>query len=391
MKTQQSFLSIVVFVLMCIAAIPLPGQPLNSIVLYGILPFVAIVSFFQEKKININQYTQIFYILFIWLILTSLFSVSIESSFQNVKRTLGSVLACYIFAVQAKRRQFIPFLYIVFIVLFLSSINYAVNNILINIDEIGSRQRVSDEMLNANTLAYYTVYVTFICFLLGEIVKSNKLQRIFQLLFFGVIPLSFWVALITASRQVLIIQIPLIAVLCFLRYVKFGTAKTKIIILLLIIILLAYFADSVIGQYNNSYLAERSEVSITEDSRFILIKESIQLGLNNLFVGVGPGCVSSFTTERAFAHNTFLELFAGTGIVGMIIFIVLVWKYIKTQIIRYKKTDDKLFMYFIVFGFIFLVQQFLYVFYASLWLMGFFMLVATHSDTYYKSKYINDK
>ena len=90
-----------------------------------------------------------------------------------------------------------------------------------------------------------------------------------------------------------------------MRYVKFGTAKTKIIILLLIIILLAYFADSVIGQYNNSYLAERSEVSITEDSRFILIKESIQLGLNNLFVGVGPGCVSSFTTERAFAHNTF--------------------------------------------------------------------------------------
>lgn len=389
MKTRLSLLSIVVFVLMCIAAIPLPGQSLNSIVLYGILPFVAFISFCQEKKFIVNQYTQIFYILFFWLILTSLFSVSIETSFLNVKRALGSVLTCYIFAVQAKRRQFIPYLYIVFIVLFLSTVNYVVNNFLINFDKIGGRQRIGDDSLNANTLAYYTVYVTFICFILGEIVKSHKLQKVLRILFFAAIPLSFWVAIITASRQVLMIQIPLIAILCYFRYVKFDTAKTKIIVLLfLFIIVYAYFADSVIEQYNKSYLAERSEVSVTEDSRFVLIEESILLGLNNLLVGVGPGCVSLFTTERAFAHNTFLELFAGTGIIGMIIFIVLVWKYFKTQIIRYKKTRDKLFMYFIVFGFIFLVQQFLYVFYASLWLMGFFMLVATHSDTYYKSKYI---
>ena len=141
--------------------------------------------------------------------------------------------------------------------------------------------------------------------------------------------------------------------------------------------------NEIIPMFDNSLLQERSQERVGDDARSLLIRESIDMGLNNPLVGVGPGCVKLFTTERAFAHNTFLELFAGSGILGVLIFVILLWKYLITQIRYYVSTRDKMFLYFIIFGVFFIVDQFFYVFYSSMYLISFFILVASHSETYY--------
>lgn len=386
MLPKNKFFSIIIILLLYFSALASFNDSLNVIALYVALPIAFLISFMQELKIKVNVYLGILLLLYLWVLFTTLFSVNIDISIGQLKQILGCILLCYVLSTQVKNPKLVIWLYLVYVVLYISTMEYAVNNIMSTMIELGGRERVNDDKLNANTIAYFTFFLTFVVFILGEILKSYKLKRIFQLLFFATIPLSFWVAIITASRQVLILQVPLILVLLYLRYVKYGGVKSKFFIITVFVILFIYSAGYVINEYEGSFLAKRSEVAITDDNRFLLVKESIEIGLNNLFVGVGPACVKFFTTEKAFAHNTFLELFAGTGIVGMIIYIRLIWVYFSNQIRRYKYTKDKMFMYFIIFGCFYLLDQIFFSFYNSLWLIGFFILVASHSEMYYNVK-----
>ena len=63
--------------------------------------------------------------------------------------------------------------------------------------------------------------------------------------------------------------------------------------------------------------------------------------------------------------------------------------FIKQQWIRFRSTLDRKFIVFLVFGVIFAFDQLFYVFYIDLWLIAFFILVATHSDAYYNSLVLN--
>ena len=389
MLPKYIFFAILIIVMLCFSAAASLEDSWNQISLYVVLPIAFMISFLQYMKVRINTYFTTLLLLYLWVMFTTLFSYNVDVSLLQLKQILGCVILCYIVATQVKNEKLIPWLYLVYIILYLGALDYAYNNIISMMSEVGGHERVNDDKLNANTLAYYTFYVTFVIFILGEIIENKKLREFIKIVFFCTVPLSFWIAIITASRQVLILQVPLIAMLLYFRYIKFGNNKTRLFIIALVVICIVCFAGYVIDQYEGSYLAERSQIAVQDDSRFILVKECIEIGLNNLFVGVGPGCVRFFTTEGGIAHNTFLELWAGTGIVGVIIYAVLICKCLKTQIKRYKKTRDKLFMYFLVFGLFFTLDQLFFSFYNQIWLMGFFMLVASHSEVYYNSKYQN--
>lgn len=49
---------------------------------------------------------------------------------------------------------------------------------------------------------------------------------------------------------------------------------------------------------------------------------------------------------------------------------------------------DKAYLVFFICGLIYLFDNFFYVFYVDLWLIGFFILLASYSETYYKLKQI---
>ena len=267
--------------------------------------------------------------------------------------------------------------------------NYARNNILGDITF--GEDRLDDDKLNANMMAYYTFYVTFALFMLGEIVKKRRVNKLCRVSFLLTIPLSFIVAIYTASRQVFVIQIPLLAVLMYRRYFISAKRLYKFLFVIAVIALSIYAIPKAWSIYEDSLLRYRNvQTNLEEGVRTKLMIDSFQVGLNHFFTGVGAGNYSAYSFDGHFSHNTYLELFANTGILGIVLFIVLMVKYIKNQYRRYKATSDRMFFYFFWFGTMFALDCMFYVFYPKIWLMGFFLLVASHSESYFNNLYKNE-
>ena len=374
---------LVVIIMLYFMAFVHMDNSLNVIALYVVLPCAFIITLTSSNMpFKVSRSFNILIILYLWVMFSMLFSSNLAISSGHITQMMGCVLLSYIIGVQAKDEKIIPWLYIVYAIIYAVSIHYVVTNIL-PMMYIGE-ERVTDERLNGNKLAYYTFYTTFVVFIFGEILQKKYIRKVCRCLFFCIIPLSLWVAYITASRQILVLQIPLIVILLFLRYWKYGKTTSKILITVFLCCAIPIVYSYITPIFEDSLLAERSE-DIEDDARLLLIHETIDIGLNNPLVGVGTGCVRLYTTERSFAHNTFLELFAGTGVIGMLIFIGLLWDFLSTQIKRYMATHDKMYMYFLIFGVFFIIDQTFYVFYYAAYLISFMILVASHSDTYYRN------
>ena len=382
MGSNKKIYTVVIIALLYFAAFLSMGD-YNSIGLYVALPCAFIITFISFRAARVNNYFNILIALYFWVFFTALFSSNFESSTLQLKQILGCIIMCYVIGVNARDEKTVPWLYIIYLIAYLVSINYIIENVIDDI--VFGEERIGDEKMNANSMAYSTFYLTFIFFIFGEIFKKKWLRNIFRFLFFGIIPLSFWLALVTASRQMMVIQVPLIIILLILRYWKFGNKRSKFALvtaLSCMAILAFHFYYSV---FEDSLLVERSK-NISGDARLVLIEETINMGFRNPIIGVGPGCVQLYTTELTFAHNTYLELFAGTGIIGMILFVILLLKYLVAQYKRYSIYKDKMYLYFAVFGVFYILDQFFYVFYYSLYLISFFILVSTHSETYHQSR-----
>jgi O-antigen ligase len=138
--------------------------------------------------------------------------------------------------------------------------------------------------------------------------------------------------------------------------------------------------------YDNSLLKERSSNKIEDDDRTRIALEAIELAKNEPIFGYGPGNAMHNISTKTFTHNTFLELLVNAGVIGVIIFTYLILYFLRTQYVRWSKTKDYMFLLYLIFGIFWAIDQFFYVLYTDLWLISFFILVATHSDTYYKAK-----
>lgn len=384
MTLLNKILIFAILLMLYFAAAVSMQDSLNAIALYVVLPGAFVLAFLYSKQIAVNKYIGILMLLYLWIFFTALFSSDVAESGRHLKQIVGCVVLSYIFASLSKDEKTAPWLYLTYIISFSVMMYYVTNNLL-NMIDVGE-ERADDEKLNANALAYYAFYVSFIVFIFGEVLRSGWLRAIFRVLFFGAIPLSFWIAYITASRQVLVIQIPLILILLYCRYWRFGGKRSKFFVVALCCSLIPIVHHYVLPMFEDSLLFERSQENLSEDGRALLIRETVEMGMNNPFVGVGPGCVRFYTTERTFAHNTFLELFAGTGIIGMVLFAVLLWKFLTAQFRRYRATRDRMYLYFLIFGLLFVMDQTFYVFYSSMYLISFFILVSSHSETYYRNR-----
>jgi O-antigen ligase len=205
------------------------------------------------------------------------------------------------------------------------------------------------------------------------------------------IPVTFIVALLTASRQVLIIQIPLITILLYIRYLRKTKIITKIIFLVVAFTGVLLAAPYISDIYEDSYLKTRNEMDIRDDGRMVLLKDAIDVGNRYFPIGVGPGNYIFYSQNRLFSHNTYTELYANEGVIGLWLYVWMVLLFIKRQWHRYKTSYDKQYLVFLVFGIIYIFDGFFYVFYPHLWLMGMFMLVAGHSETYYNTSTLKHK
>jgi O-antigen ligase len=327
--------------------------------------------------------------LFIWIVFTSFFSYNIDVSFEWLRRILAVYLLCLSVHQIAKNKDYIPWTYLIWVVMYVTCLLYAREMIATNKLDY-TTNRVSDANLNANTLAYFTFFITYILFYWGN--SKRRIGKLCRIAFLLIIPLSFYVALITASRQVLLIQIPLIAFLLFIRYIK-GKGGVSATIFILFLVLSAFFVASSVSQlYDSSLLAQRAQVDFDEDIRMALIRDGLKTGVDNVLTGVGIGCMGLYYYGHAtFAHNTYIELFATTGIVGALIFIYMMLSFIFTQYKRYRKIKKIDYLIFMFICIIYAIDNMFYVFHTDPWLMAFFILVTSHAEMTYKNDMVRKK
>lgn len=364
------------------AAASLLSDLINQLALYVVLPLAFILSWNLAKS-RPNKYMIILILLYIWIAISLLWATNTNLAFRQLQQILGAFVLCFILSVNALKQKNLPWLYTIFIILLIGDWYYAYNNIFDVID-IGV-DRLDDEKLNANSLAYHTFYVTMAVYILGTL-ETFRFRKIFRWLFFLTIPLSFQTALLTASRQVLLIQAPFIFALLVIRYyAKISIAK-RLLFIICLVAACTTLGHKVYNEYENSTLHQRAEKDLKEDSRTKLMKDAFKVGMEHQPFGVGAGNYIVYSYNKHFSHNNYLELFANEGIIGLWIYLWMMFHFMKVQIRRYKKYKDKYFLVFTFFGIFYIIDGFFYVFYAQIWLISFFILVATHSDTYYKTK-----
>lgn len=361
------------------------SDSLNTIALYIAIPASFMVCLLRYNAISKNKYIRILLLLYIWLCFCTILAEFYEPAVTELKRILGCFLLCYIVASLARNNRMLPWLYLVYFILLIFAWKYASENILNRIT-VGE-ERMNDDKLNANHFAYYTFYVTIATYILGDVLKG-VFRKIIRIVFWGTIVLAFVTAIFTASRQVLLLQIPLYIMLIFLRYFVFAHKNNMVKLLFVAILGIGVFVlYNTYGaqMYGDSLLKQRSEVAAKDDIRMEIAKEALAIAIKRPIVGYGPGNSRFFISTGHVTHNTFLELLVNSGIIGFSIFLYIVFYFIKTQYTRWKLTKDRLFLTFLIFGIFWILDQCFYVFYTDLWLISFFVLVATHSDTYYKN------
>ena len=352
------------------------------IILYGIIPFVFALSIISYGNPFVgNRYMRSLIIMYAWIGLTYFGAIYSEEALVQMKQILGVVLMCSICANLAKNERNIHWLYGLYIVYYVAILRFAQQNVLDNI--VMYEERLDDEKMNANMLAYFTFYITIAIYMLGEFVKSQFVKKTFRIFFLTTIALSFFIAMLTASRQVLIIQAPLYLILMFIRYAKSYKGVLLISALLLGIGLL--FSDSIKDVYEGSVLQERNEMEVEDDERVLVMREAVQYGLQHPIFGLGPGNFVKYSMHKVFSHCTYTELWANSGILALFIYVIMLLKFIILQWQRYRQYRQIPYLLFCIFGVFFALDNFFYVFYSGLWLMGFFILVATHSEVYYNN------
>ena len=351
MKSLRDF--IIIASLFFAAAVSVNSDALNTVALYIAIPLAFLLSYIRSGKVAPNKYEAILIVIYVWDCFSALWADYPASASRELHRILGAFLLTYIMASNGKYFQVRKYLYLTFFVLYLGAWYYSYNNALVVMEMSSDADRLNDAKLNANTMAYYTFYATMAAFLLSDMVQSINYRKLFKILFLAMIPISFFVAIVTASRQVLIIQIPLICFLIYERYFKESSSRTRMLFLLCAVVATVAILPMALDIYDNSYLAIRSQKELKEDSRWYLMWDAIEVGFNYFPFGVGAGNYIDYSINKHFSHCSYAELFANNGIVGLFLYCYLLYYFIKQQWIRFRSTLDRKFIVFLVFGVIF--------------------------------------
>jgi O-antigen ligase len=253
---------------------------------------------------------------------------------------------------------------------------------------IGDGDRADDVGLNANTYGYYIYNGLFSLFILYTKLGLKKKNR--RLLFILIIVASicsFWLVLISASRGASIITSLLVIGNVFIisSISKKGVFK-KLFFLILTSFFLIYTISYLNDNYlQNSYLLKRfDQMEEVENPREFLASNAIEVGLRNPIIGVGAGnyaLIPKRIEQGSFSHNTFTEIFANFGSIGLFLFggFFLTVLFKLRRLLRFKNENTKIVLYqILLFLILFLVYSTLYVVYLSNVFMHLLFVIYAH-------------
>jgi len=358
------WLSIGIFMLTALFMVG--NNNVNQMFLWGAVPIMFIHYFFSfiNNGLSLNIYEKRLLLLFIWITLTTIVSVDYNASFTELKLCWGAYAMIFIIMNIQSKGNTLYFIFFIYVLYMIDLLHYAQNNF-ITIDI--TSERADDISVNANLFGYILFFFNVSIYFIGDC-KQKAISTIFKILHFSVVPLSFYLGLITASRQIMSINIPLFLLLTCIRY-KLNKLRNLFIVIAIIGGGIIYFGDSIMELYDSSLLKKRMELDVKDDARYALVINAIQVGVENPLMGVGPGCFA--IVNHGMSHNNFLELFANSGLFALIIYINLMYIFLKRQYLRYRASKDTKYLAFFVFGVTYAFYNNFYVFYRSPWLIFF--------------------
>ena len=356
---------------------------LNFYALFILLPLLFIYNLLFFNPFTGSKSIRLLTVLFIWIVISFLFAENKALGIKNIQEIFGGIILCYIMYSLTRNKRYLPWLYLSFVLYYASLWVFVYQKGLLLIDF--QSQRLNDDMLNANTLAYFNFYNLIAIFMLGEIVKNSTLKNILEIVYFAMIILTPIVSVVASSRQILYTTVPLSIIFLIYRYgIRFSLRRVVRISILLIIGFFIY-ENYLVDFFSNSFLQARLEESVGDDPRAVALKEALVVGAMHPVFGVGPANFTFYSSDNIFSHNSYSELFATSGLLSMILYLWIIIKFLRDQISRFTNTKSKIFLYFFIIGIFWAFANVFYVYYHNLWLLSFLFLLIGHSDMYYNS------
>ena len=213
---------------------------------------------------------------------------------------------------------------------------------------VGKLARLSiNESTNVNTIG---VFITFGIWFVLYLMSNRKLSAL--RLIGGIITIALFLYFIieTVSRKSLIASLFLIlfwivfALFPYLKRMSFGR-RFAIIIIFLVAVWFIYYrfgADFIRVSASMSYRMQRlSEENITDMRRFDLIIDACKVFLQHPVLGVGWNNYRYYSFSGQYAHNTYVEVLACTGILGSSFAYAMWWVQIKSVYLAIKNRISK--------------------------------------------------
>lgn len=356
------------------ALAPILPEGVNTVFLFVIMPVMLVFSVIQYPNyIRDNTVFRRYFIYFVFSLLTIIWANDRDLSFTFLRLYAGAFVIVYVLSSYSTNEKYLRFIRVFYFLYLAVCLGLGFTRFgFANVD-LGS-ERVGGVGLNSNRFGYFIFFITFYIYYLAEIRQNNKIWRI---RFFFMIPLTFYISLITASRQILIIQVPYIAFLLMRRYSrKINIASVLLVFALLIVALI--LSDRVISVYESSFLAERMSGDIGEDSRTELIRLGFKIGYEHFFTGVGFANFRLYSFGNI-SHCTYAEAFAEGGIIQLLLFLSVLVSFSRNQLKRYSITKDNAFIILFVTGLFYAVFNLFFVFPSYALIMAFIFVIESES------------
>lgn len=352
-------------------------SPYYVLSLYVAIPlFIAYCFWYYFPEIKRCKYWKPYLFLIVWMVISSAMSDYIDDSFRRMVPITASFLlsfATFSIAKNSKHTWILDVSYIALLFYLLYS-NITQNaGFVASFDYSNEAERHSNMKLNANDYAYYMLFASMALKLLMENYLS-QIKSYWKILLYAIfLALSFYVALLTASRQVLTLHIPLFAFFFFYDFFWTQRRGNSFAILVLIIAIVVALPVAV-EMYSNSYLATRAEVSYQEDVRSYLLEQAFNRGIENPIIGVGLGASVDFS------HCTYTHLFERVGAPALIAFLLIIIPSAFEQLKKFRRNGD--YYYFLSFVFLSVVAigHFLYSYIDEPFMMSIAFLIIGQSE-----------
>jgi|WetSurMetagenome_2_1015567.scaffolds.fasta_scaffold16426_4 O-antigen ligase len=355
-------------------------QIINSISLYLFIPVLFVYSVIKYPKLIII-YKPLTYLLllFCWSLITSIKSTDLDLTIREIRQLLGVFMLCYIFVFYCfTNPKYIYIFYLLYILKFFTIFYFALNNGLQVADV-----RFDIEELNANMFGYFGFFSIVSAFFLWQSGQYKLLNSMFLFVLFALcLFLSVISCFIAASRAGIAISV-LAAVSLLIIYIFNTSSKKAIWGIVMLIILGAILVPVLSSYYEGSVLESRFQIEdLQNESRYHLIMRAVEVGCQNPLFGVGPGNYELYSGNMQFSHSTYTELFANNGVIALLLFISILYSFLKKNMSLYSSGQHlrKNAMYFFCFILLYILYNLFYGFHLSLFLMGFFFVVLAHLE-----------